>query len=185
MIPYFFTGGHWNYVRDSIVNLRMSVYVLLFSTFKKINWLLRKLYMDVFTDVNEVMSINKSIASSHHNVIPSLITVHALSDYNSVTMMFGICKWKTLKAVRKIPLSYVGNVDVNLEDVMWEGKQFVAKCYGRNQLSSSENRCTVWKNKTIDHSVQKVWISSPIDNPLPPPPLPTLYGHLYAHLYAQ
>ena len=131
MIPYFFAGGHWNYVRDSIVNLRMSVSVLLFSNFKKINWLLRKLYMDVFTDANKVMSINKSIASSHHNVTPSLIAVHALSGYNCVTMMFGICKWKTLKAVSKIPLIYVGNVDASLEDAMREGKQFVAKCYGQ------------------------------------------------------
>ena len=34
---------------------------------------------------------------------------------------------------------------------MREGKQSVAKCYGRNQLSSSENRYTIWKNKTIVH----------------------------------
>ena len=43
MISYFFAGGHWIYARDSIVNLRMSVSALLFSSFKKINWLLTKL----------------------------------------------------------------------------------------------------------------------------------------------
>ena len=42
-IPYFFAGGHWNYAGDSIVNLRMSVSVLLFSNFNKISWLLTKL----------------------------------------------------------------------------------------------------------------------------------------------
>ena len=77
MISYFFAGGHWNYVRDSIVNLIISVSALLFSDFKKISWSLAKLCMDVFTDNNKLISINKSIESSHHNVTPSLIVLHA------------------------------------------------------------------------------------------------------------
>ena len=60
--------------------------------------------------------------------------------------MFSIDKSKTLKAASKIPLRYVGDVDANLEDVMREEKQFVTKSYGRNQLSSSENRCTISKS---------------------------------------
>ena len=111
IIPHFFAAGHCNYVRDSIVNLRRSVSVLLFSHFKKINWFSTKLYIDVFTDANKLISINKSIVSSHHNVTPSLITLHALSGYNFVTMMFGIGKSKTLRAISKIPLRYVGDVD--------------------------------------------------------------------------
>ena len=95
MISYFFAGGHWNYPRDSIVNLRISVSVLLFSNFKKINWSLTELYMNVFTDDNKLISINKSTASPHHNVTPSLIALQALSRYNSVPMMFGIGKSKT------------------------------------------------------------------------------------------
>ena len=65
-------------------------------------------------------------------------------------MMFGIGKSKTLKAGSKIPLRYVGDVDANLEELMQEKKQFVAKFYGQNQLSSSEDRCTRWKNNTVD-----------------------------------
>ena len=59
--------------------------------------------MDVFTDANKLISINKSVASSHHNMTLSLIALRALSGYNSVTMMFGTSKSKTLKAVTKIP----------------------------------------------------------------------------------
>ena len=113
IIPHFFAAGHWNYVRDNVVNLRRSVSVLLFSHFKKINWFSTKLYIDVFTDANKLISINKSIASSHHNVTPSLIALHALSGYNSVTMVFGIGKSKTLRAISKIRLRYVGDVDAN------------------------------------------------------------------------
>ena len=149
MIPYFFAGGHWNYARDSIVNVRMSVSVLLFSNFKKINWSLTRLYMDVFTDNNKLISINKSIASSHHNMTPTMIALHALSDYSFVPMMFSIGKSKTLKAVSNIPLRYIGDVIANLEDVMREGKQIIAQFYGRTQLSSSENRWKIRKNKTI------------------------------------
>ena len=73
----------------------MSVSVLLFSNFKKIICLLKKLCMDVFTDTNKLKSINKSIASSHHNVTPSLIALHALSGYSSVTMMISMGQSKT------------------------------------------------------------------------------------------
>ena len=149
MTPYFFAGGHWNYARDSLVNLRMSVSVLLFSNFKKINWSLTRLYMDVFTDNNKLISINKLIASSHHNMTPTMIALHALSDYNFVPMMFSIGKSKTLKAVSNIPLRYIGDVIANLEDVMRERKQIIAQFYGRTQLSSSENRWKIRKNKTI------------------------------------
>ena len=60
---------------------------------------------------------------------------------------------------------------------MWEGKQIVAKCYGQNQLSLYENRCRIWKNKTIDHSVQKVWIPPSIHNTSP------MYIYIYIHTY--
>ena len=45
-------------------------------------------------------------------------------------MVFGIGKSKTLKAVGKISLRYVGDADANLEDVIQKGKQFVTKSYG-------------------------------------------------------
>ena len=67
---------------------------------------------------------------THHNVTPSLIALHALPGCNSVTMIFSIGKSETLKPVSRILLWYAGDVDANLEDVMREGKQFVAKCYG-------------------------------------------------------
>ena len=95
MTPYFFAGGHWNYPRDSIVNLIMDVSVLFFSNFKKINWSLTELYINVFTDDKKLISINKSVGLSHHNVIPSLIALHALSGYKYVPMMFGTGKSKT------------------------------------------------------------------------------------------
>ena len=57
---------------------------------------------------------------------------------------------KDLKAGSKIHLRYVEDVDANLEDVTREGKQFLAEYYGQNQLSSSENRCTKWKNKCAE-----------------------------------
>ena len=46
--------------------------------------------MNAFTDDNKLISINKWIASSHHNENLSLIALHALSGYNSAPMMFGI-----------------------------------------------------------------------------------------------
>ena len=98
--------------------------------------------MDAFTDKTKLISIRKSVAASE-NVIPSMIALHALPSFDFVPMMVDIGKSKVLKAVSKVPPRYIGNVDANLEDVMREGKQFEARWCGRNQLSSSENRCTI------------------------------------------
>ena len=95
MIAYFFAGGHWNYHRDSIVKLIMDVSVLFFSNFKKINWSLTELYINVFTDDKKLISINKSVGLSHHNVTPSLIALYLLSGCKSVPMIFGTGKSKT------------------------------------------------------------------------------------------
>ena len=152
--------------------------MLFFSNFKKINWSLTKPYLDISTVDNKLKSINKSIASSHHNVIPSLIALLALSSYNSAAMMFGIDKSKILQSVCKILRSYVGDVDDNLVDVMWERKQFVTKCCGQNQLNLSENRSTILKNKTVDHSVQKVWMPHSIDKPSS-----LQYGHSHVFIF--
>ena len=53
-----------------------------------------RIVMNVFTNDNKLISINKWIAVSHHHVKPSLTALRALSGYNSVSMMFGISKSK-------------------------------------------------------------------------------------------
>ena len=158
MIPYFFATVHWNYPRDSTVNMRTDVSLLFFSNFKEINWSLTELYMNVFTDNNKLISINKSFALSHIiDCSTRIIWLQFCTQYVWNSQI------KDLKAGSKIPLMYFGDVYVKLEDVIREGKQFAAKCYVQNQLSWSENRCTNWKNKTVDHSVQEVWITFSID----------------------
>ena len=71
-----------------------DVSVLFSSNFKKINWSLTELYISVFTDDKKLISINKSVGLSHHNVTPTLIALHVLSGYKSVPMMFGTGKSK-------------------------------------------------------------------------------------------
>ena len=112
----------------------MNVSVFLFSNFKEINWLLKKLYMDVFTDANKHQQIDRIIPSQCDPII----------DYSTCIIWLQFCDHDGRHRPVKVP------------DVMREGKQFVTKCYGRNQLSSYENRCAIWKNRTIDHSVQRV-----------------------------
>ena len=95
--------------------------------------------MDVSTVDNKRKSINKSIASFHHNVTRSLIALHALPGYNSVPMMFGIpnCAHDVWHSQIKDPENCQQNTpEVGWEcrcqfgDIMREGKQFAAKRYG-------------------------------------------------------
>ena len=132
----------------------MNASLFLFSNFKKINWLLKKLYMDVFTDANKHQQIDRIIPSQCDPII----------DYSTCIIWLQFCDHDGRHRPVKVP------------DVMREGKQFVTKCYGRNQLSSYENRCAIWKNKTVDHSVQKVWIPPSIDTP-------SLYGRALVFIF--
>ena len=109
MILYFFAGGHWNYARDSIVNLIMSVSVLLFSNFKKINWLLTKLYMDVFRDANQLISIN-------NRIIPS--QCDPIIDCFTCVIWLQLCDHNGCHRPVKDP------------DVMSKGKTFIANVMG-------------------------------------------------------
>ena len=86
--------------------------------------------MNVFTDNNKLISINKSFALSH--IIDCSTRIIWLQ---SCTQYVWNSQIKDLKAGSKIPLMYFGDVYVKLEDVMREGKQFAAKCYVQNQLS--------------------------------------------------
>ena len=87
-----------------------DVFVLLCSNFKKINCSSTKLYTDAFKDNNKIIIINRSVAANA-TFFPSLIALHALSGCDSVPMMFGIDQSKNLKAVSKVSLKYIGDVN--------------------------------------------------------------------------
>ena len=81
-------------------------------------------------------------------MIPSLVALHAISGCDYIPMMFGIGKIKAMKTAHKVPLLQIGDSDAQLDDVIKEGKHFVAECYGQKSSSSSENRSMIWKYKT-------------------------------------
>ena len=102
--------------------------------------------MDPFSGGSKLISIKRSVNAKQH-IMPSLVALHAISGYDTVPMMFGIGKVKSLKVVEKVPLVHIGEVNAELEEVIDEGKRFVAKCYCQVETSSSKNRRTIWINK--------------------------------------
>ena len=50
--------------------------------------------------------------------MPSLVALHAISGRDTVRMMFGIGKVKSLKVVEKVPLVHIGEVNGELEEVI-------------------------------------------------------------------
>ena len=103
--------------------------------------------MDPFSGGSNLISIKKSVNAKEH-IMPSLVALHAISGCDTVRMMFGIGKVKSLKVVEKVPLVHIGEVNAELEEVIDEEKRFLAKCYGQVETSSSKNRRTIWINKT-------------------------------------
>ena len=93
-----------------------------------------------------MISINQSV-SKNAEIIPSLLALHAISGCDYIPMMFGIGKMKAMKTAHKVPLLQIGDSDAQLDDVIKEGKHFVAECYGQKSSSSSENRSSIWRGK--------------------------------------
>ena len=122
------------------------VFVLLCFHFAN-HWAPKDVYMDPFSGGSKLISIKKSVNTKQH-IMPSLVALHAISRCDTVPMIFGIGKVKSLKVFEKVPLVHIGEVNAELEEVIDEGKRFVAKCYGQVETSSSKNRQTIWINKT-------------------------------------
>ena len=130
-----------------IVSADTDVFVLLCSLFNPNMWSSSNVYMDNFIEGTKMININKSV-ERNIDLMPSLIALHALSGCDYIPQMFGIGKGKSLKACNEVPLRCIGDLDANIDDVIMEGKTFTAKCFGQKNISSSVNRCVIWKNKT-------------------------------------
>ena len=105
------------------------------------------MYMDTFSSESKVINIKKS-ANSRPSIIPSIVALHAISGCDTVPQMFGIIKSKPIKAAEKVPLNYLGEQNADMQDIIEEGKKFVAKCFGLSETSSSKNRKALWISKT-------------------------------------
>ena len=62
--------------------------------------------------------------------------------------MFGYWKSKSTESSEEgNPLQFIGKKSAAMEDVLNEGFKFVASCYGRNEIDSSQNRRAIWMMK--------------------------------------
>ena len=111
------------------------------------HWAPKDVYMDPFSGGSKLITIKKSVNAKQH-IMSSLVALHAISGWDTVTVMFGIGKVKSLKVVEKVPLVQIGEVNAELEQVIDKGKRFVAKCYSQVETSSSKNKQTIWINQT-------------------------------------
>ena len=95
--------------------------------------------MENFSPGKSIINISRTV-EKHHQIVPNLISFHALTGCDSVPMMFGIGKGKALSAFKQTSLTKLGDLLANFEDVTLECKKFVAKCFGAPNISSSSNR---------------------------------------------
>ena len=95
--------------------------------------------MQDFKEERNFINIGLTVARNE-SLVKSLIPLHAISGCDTVPSMFNIGKVKCINVAKKYPLQHIGKVDANIEDVLNEGKRFVAKCYGLEETDSSKNR---------------------------------------------
>ena len=115
-----------------------DVFVLLCHSFLAKEWE-AEVFMEGFQEGKSVISIKESVRK-HVDVIPHILSMHALTGCDSVPMMFGIGKKKALCAIRKCPLLLLGDNTAEEEKYIKECKNFVAACYNGKHINSSDNR---------------------------------------------
>ena len=93
-------------------------------------------------DIRETVRKNRDI-------IPDLISAHAISGCDTVACCYGIGKGKVLKTLRSgQTLGKLGDPDEDLSDIIPEATAFMSACYGHPQSGSmSITRQKMWTSK--------------------------------------
>jgi len=112
-----------------------------------------------------VIDINASVANNEE-IMEDLLPMHGLSGCDTVAPYFGIGKGVALRVLRsqKHSLSLLGDITVELKDVVKQCTRFVLACYGEEDTDSANDaRYKLWMKK-----VSKNIANAPKLQSLPP-----------------
>ena len=100
-----------------------DVMVLLCHAYHTKQWKV-ELFMQGFKEGKNVISIKESV-KKHIDIIPQIMSLHAMTGCDSVPMMYGVGKKKALSIIRKSSLLHLGEETANDDEYMGECKNFV------------------------------------------------------------
>ena len=115
-----------------------DVFVLLCHSHHIKQWK-AELFMEGFKKGKNVISIKDS-DKKYIDIIPQIMSMHAMTGCNSVPMMYGVGKKKALRIIKKSPLLHLGDQTADEDDFTNECKNFVTACYNGKSISSTDNR---------------------------------------------
>ena len=115
-----------------------DVFALLCHCFHLQNWA-TDLHMSEFSERRTITSI-RDTAKNHMQLIPGLLSAHALTGCDTLPMMHGIGKKKAINITKKSSLFYLGQRHATEEQYQSQSKQFIAECYVAKYESSTKNR---------------------------------------------
>ena len=128
---------------DSDIFVLLTVYVFRQGSKSKV-------LMEAFDTSRSLIDINE-VAKKHAEIVPSLISAHALSGSDSVPKLYGIGSNIVIKHLKdqNLSLSSLGDTAVLLANVYAESIKLISSCYGvKNANSLSEVRFSVWGKRT-------------------------------------
>lgn len=133
-----------------------DVFVLLLHYYQT-NHLSCSLLMEGTSSERTLIDITAT-AEAHAQIVPQLLSAHALSGCDTVAKLSGIGKATVVKQLQKgIKLDRLGDTSADINDVILEATTFVAACYGRKSSSSmSDARYETWLAKTGNKKVKRV-----------------------------
>ena len=97
----------------------------------------------------------KATAEKNLDIVPYLLSAHAISGRDTVASFYQVGKSKVLKILKSgCTLKYLGDEAAEIAQVIAEATHFIGLCYGvKNATSMSNVRIEVWKKKISGRNI--------------------------------
>jgi hypothetical protein len=146
-----------------VVSDDTDVFILLLHYYHTLLPSTCQLLMEGTSSKRSVIDI-KATVLKHAKIVPQLMAAHAITGCDTVAYLWGIGKATALKALLAgHKLDQLGQLNVEIDEVVAEATKFVAACYGSKTVENmSKVRFEIWRSKTSKKKITK------------PPPLKSL-----------
>ena len=98
--------------------------------------------------IKDVLDIGPSVINCR-NIIPSVLSAHALSGCDTVAPFFGLGKTNIVNKLRNgKELKSLGDLEASTEDILVESALLISSCYGFESKDMTECRINSWYRRT-------------------------------------
>ena len=99
--------------------------------------------MEPTSQGRSTVNIGATVAK-HRDIVPFLLSAHAVTGCDTVACYYGIDKGKAVKVLQGgVTFSHIGYPSANMEAVIEQATAFITACYGQNMKVKQCLMCAI------------------------------------------